>query len=259
MTGGICYLSLVAVRAEPSEKSEMVNQLLFGDMIEVIDTSGQWFQIRSLHDSYQGWCDQKQIKLLADQTISALDSCEKHIITDISALLLTQGKPGLNLVIGSTLHALHEGLFIGPGGDYHLAEGESYPPSLTHPDEIAETASLFLNAPYLWGGRSPYGVDCSGLVQVVFKIKGINLMRDASQQASQGSLINLIEESRAGDVAFFDNEDGNIIHTGIITGRGSIIHASGEVRVDPLDHHGIFNKKDGNYSHKLRIIKRFTD
>lgn len=237
----------------------MVNQLLFGDMIEVIDTSGQWFKIRSLLDSYQGWCDQKQIKLLADQTISALNSCEKKIITEISALLVTQGKPGLNLVIGSTLHTLTDGMFIGPGGDYHLAEGECNAPSLTHPDEIAETASLFLNAPYLWGGRTPYGIDCSGLVQVVFKIKGINLLRDASQQASQGSLINLIEESRAGDVAFFDNEEGNIIHTGIITGRGSIIHASGEVRVDPLDHHGIFNKKDGNYSHKLRLIKRFAE
>lgn len=237
----------------------MVNQLLFGDMIEVIDTSGQWFKIQSLHDSYEGWCDHKQIKLLADQTIKALNSCDKQIITDISALLLTQGKPGLNLVIGSTLHTLPNGQFIGPGGDYHLAEGESYPPLLTHPDEIAETASLFLNAPYLWGGRSPYGIDCSGLVQVVFKIKGINLMRDASQQASQGSLINLIEESRAGDVAFFDNVEGKITHTGIVTGRGSIIHASGEVRVDPLDHHGIFNKKDGNYSHKLRLIKRYTD
>ena len=259
MTGGICYLSLVAVRAEPSEKSEMVNQLLFGDMVEVIDTSGQWLKIRSLHDSYEGWSDQKQIKLLADQTINALNSCDKQIITEISALLLTQGKPGLNLVIGSTLHTLPDGMFVGPGGEYHLAEGESYPPFLTHPDEIAETASLFLNAPYLWGGRSPYGIDCSGLVQIVFKLKGIKLLRDASQQANQGTLINLIEESRAGDVAFFDNEEGKIIHTGIITGRGSIIHASGEVRVDPLDHHGIFNRKDGIYSHKLRVIKRFTD
>jgi len=259
MTGGICYLSLVAVRAEPSEKSEMVNQLLFGDMIEVIDTSGQWFKIRSFYDSYEGWCDQKQIKLLADQTIKALNNCDKQIISGIAALLITQGKPGLNLVIGSTLHALPDGMFIGPGGEYHLAEGECSPPILTHPDEIAETASLFLNAPYLWGGRSPYGIDCSGLVQLVFKTKGINLLRDACQQAGQGSLINLIEESRAGDVAFFDNEEGKIIHTGIITGRGSIIHASGEVRVDPLDHHGIFNKKDGNYSHKLRLIKRFTE
>ena len=94
---------------------------------------------------------------------------------------------------------------------------------------------------------------------MVFKLKGISLKRDAAQQAGQGRLINLIEEARAGDVAFFDNEEGNIVHTGILTGRGSIIHASGEVKVDPLDHHGIFNKNEGKYSHKLRIIKRFFD
>ncbi len=259
MTGGICYLSLVAVRAEPSERSEMVNQLLFGDLLEVIDTSGYWLKIRTLHDQYEGWCDHKQIQILTDETLEILKESSQQVVADVTGMLATRGKPALNLVIGSSLFTLSNGLFAGPVGDYHLAEGAACVPGIHHPDEITETASLYLNAPYLWGGRSPFGIDCSGLVQLVFKMKGINLRRDAAQQSLQGRLINLIEESRAGDVAFFDNDEGKIIHTGIVTGRGSIIHASGEVRIDPLDHHGIFNKNEGKYSHKLRLIRRFTE
>ncbi|MFH1118645.1 MAG: C40 family peptidase [Bacteroidota bacterium] len=259
MTGAICYLSLVAVRAEPSGKAEMVNQLLFGDIVEIVDNFDHWCKIRTLFDSYEGWCDQKQIHQLTDETLEVLKGSSLRVVTDITGLLSTQGKPGLPVVMGSNLYTLSNGLIAGPHGDYHLTEGESNTPELLNTEEIAETASLYLNAPYLWGGRSPFGIDCSGLVQIVFKMKGIILKRDAAQQAKQGSLINLIEESRSGDVAFFDNEEGKIIHTGIITGRGSIIHASGEVRVDPLDHHGIFNKKAGKYSHKLRVIKRYAE
>ncbi|KAF0198942.1 MAG: hypothetical protein FD166_933 [Bacteroidetes bacterium] len=259
MTGAICYLSLVAVRAEPSGKAEMVNQLLFGDLAEIIDNYDHWLKIRTLTDGYEGWCDQKQLFLLSDETLEVLKGSSIRVVSDTTGVLLTQGRPGINLVMGSSLYMLPNGLIAGPNGDYHLTEGEFCMPELLNPEEIAETASLYLNAPYLWGGRSPFGIDCSGLVQVVFKIKGISLKRDAAQQANQGNLINLIEESRAGDVAFFDNEEGKIIHTGIITGKGSIIHASGEVRIDPLDHHGIFNKKDGKYSHKLRVIRRFGE
>ena len=259
MTGGICYLSLIAVRSEPSERSELVNQMLFGDLLEVVDTFGNWIKIRGFHDQYEGWCDRKQIQMLTDETLEVLKGSSQQLVADITGTIVTRGKPAINLVIGSSLYTLSNGLFAGPGGDYHLAEGASCMPEIHQPDEITETASLYLNSPYLWGGRSPFGIDCSGLVQMVFKMKGINLKRDANQQAGQGRIVNLIEESRAGDVAFFDNDEGKIIHTGIITGRGSIIHASGEVRVDPLDHHGIFNKNEGKYSHKLRLIRRYTE
>jgi hypothetical protein len=259
MTGAICYLSLVAVRSEPSGKAEMVNQLLFGDLAEILAGHDHWLKIRTLHDGYEGWCDQKQLHQLSEETMEVLKGSSIRVITDITGQLSTPGKPGITVVNGSSLYMLPNGLIAGPNGEYHLSEGESGMPVLLNPEEIAETASLYLNAPYLWGGRSPFGIDCSGLVQVVFKIKGISLKRDAADQALQGNLINLIEESKAGDVAFFDNEDGKIIHTGIITGRGSVIHASGEVRIDPLDHHGIFNKKDGKYSHKLRVIRRYAD
>lgn len=259
MTGGICYLSLVAVRGEPSGKAEMVNQMLFGDLFEVTETREEWLKVRTLHDDYEGWCNRKQLSLLTDETLEVLKGSSFRVVSDTTGLLTTPGKPALTLVMGSTLFSLSNDMIAGPGGEYHLAEGESHQPAYQHVDEIAETASLYLNAPYLWGGRSPFGIDCSGLTQIVFRMMGINLKRDAAQQANQGKLINLIEESRSGDVAFFDNDDGIITHTGILTGRGSIIHASGEVRIDPIDHHGIFNKNDGRYSHKLRLIKRFAE
>ena len=259
MTGGISYLSIVPVRSEPSDRSEMVNQLLFGDLLEVLESSGNWIRIRTWHDAYEGWCDRKQIQLLTDETIEILKGSSLQVVTDITATLSTRGRPSIILPAASSLFSLSNGLIAGPGGDYNLTEGNAELPECRSYEEISEAASVYLNAPYLWGGRSPFGIDCSGLIQVVFKMKGVNLKRDASQQAAQGRLISLIEESRAGDVAFFDNEEGNIIHTGIITGMGSIVHASGSVRIDPLDHHGIYNKAEGKYSHKLRIIKRFIE
>ncbi|NTW32657.1 MAG: C40 family peptidase, partial [Bacteroidetes bacterium] len=122
--------------------------------------------------------------------------------------------------------------------------------------KIVENAYMYLDAPYLWGGRSPFGIDCSGFVQMVYKLIGIRLPRDASQQASQGTTINFLSEAVPGDIAFFDNEDGIIVHTGIIINNGQIIHASGRVRIDNLDHEGIFQVKTKKYTHKLRLIKR---
>jgi cell wall-associated NlpC family hydrolase len=123
---------------------------------------------------------------------------------------------------------------------------------------IIENAYMYLHSPYLWGGRTPFGIDCSGFTQMVYKLAGIRLKRDASQQAEQGTLINLIDEARQGDLAFFDNEEGRIIHVGIMLPNNKIIHASGKVRIDSIDHHGIYNLETKKYTHNLRIIKRFV-
>jgi cell wall-associated NlpC family hydrolase len=114
----------------------------------------------------------------------------------------------------------------------------------------------FLNVPYLWGGKTPFGIDCSGFSQIVVRCIGINLHRDAYQQAEQGKVVSFLEEVQTGDLAFFDNEEGRITHVGIMLNSHSIIHASGKVRLDNIDSYGILDAENRNYSHKLRIIKR---
>lgn len=122
--------------------------------------------------------------------------------------------------------------------------------------KIVSTGFNYLNSPYLWGGRSFFGIDCSGFTQITFKLNGFKLPRDASQQANLGTPLSFVEEAQAGDLAFFDNEEGKIIHVGIILDDHKIIHASGKVRVDKLDHYGIFNVDTKKYSHHLRVIKK---
>lgn len=256
MTGGICYLSLVAVRSEPSEKSEMVNQLLYGDVVDIEETYGEWFRIVGRFDQYSGWCSSKQIEMLSQETLEVLTNSSQVLVSGTTASIIARGMPPITLVQGSTLHQLSNGTFAGPSGEYHIAEGTTILPGNSDAPDVLELAASYLKTPYLWGGRSPFGIDCSGLTQMVYKMQGIVLMRDARQQAAQGLAINLLAEARAGDLAFFDNEDGQITHTGILTENGNIIHASGKVRIDPVDHHGIYDKTLGKYTHKLRLIRR---
>ncbi len=122
--------------------------------------------------------------------------------------------------------------------------------------QLPAFAMSFLNMPYLWGGRSPAGIDCSGFTNIVYKLAGIRLRRDAWQQSEQGILINFIDEARPGDLAFFQNEEGKIIHVGIILQQQKIIHASGRVRIDTIDHYGIYDEELKKYTHQLRLIRR---
>src|SRR5690606_19751564 len=122
--------------------------------------------------------------------------------------------------------------------------------------QLLKTAFMYLNAPYLWGGKTPFGIDCSGFTQMVYRLNGYMIPRDASQQAKIGEPLSFIEESEVGDLAFFDNEEGNIIHVGIIMEDNYIIHAHGKVRIDRLDHLGILNIDTGRHTHKLRVIKK---
>ena len=122
-------------------------------------------------------------------------------------------------------------------------------------NNLIETALLYLNTPYLWGGKTPFGIDCSGFTQMVYRLNGFQLLRDASQQATQGDALSFIEESSPGDLAFFDNNEGDIINVGIIMENHHIIHAHGKVRIDRIDHSGIYNVDTNTHSHKLRVIK----
>jgi cell wall-associated NlpC family hydrolase len=170
------------------------------------------------------------------------------------------------VVIGSSLPHLNE-LRFQVGNKVFFYDGlvseirlqdtfTNLPHSPENKQQLVGDAMLYLNAPYLWGGRTPFGIDCSGFVQMVYKLQGLKLLRDASQQATQGEVISLLAEAEQGDLAFFDDEEGNITHVGMIIDSQRIIHCSGRVQIDNLDHEGIFNVRLQKYTHKLRLIKR---
>ena len=247
MPYGICPLCVVPVRAEANDASEMVTQLLYGDHFKIIETKSKWVKIQVAYDEYEGWIDIKQA-IEIDESIFEELNLKATYSTDLLSLMTTTNGLLLPVCIGSSIHAA-ETL-------QHQFDGAINHGFSKH--KLVETAMLYLNSPYLWGGKSPFGIDCSGFTQMVYKICGIHLQRDAYQQAKQGQALSFIEESEPGDLAFFDNEEGRIIHVGIMMKENHIIHAHGKVRIDRIDHSGIFNNETKRYSHQLRVIKKIV-
>ncbi|MBW2960716.1 C40 family peptidase [Mesonia aestuariivivens] len=245
---GICQLNIVPVRLEPTDTSEMVSQLLFGEHFKVLEKRKKWSKIRIAFDAYEGWIDNKQYLDLQKKDYLILESSAEELSIDlIDFAINTKTKSLIPISLGSKLNFLN---------NLNLEfEGQKIV-GLQPKSHLLETAYLYLNTPYLWGGKSPFGIDCSGFTQMVYRLNGYRLFRDASQQAKQGEALSFIEESEPGDLAFFDNEEGNIIHVGIIMKDNYIIHAHGEVRIDRIDHSGIFNVDTNQYSHNLRVIKK---
>ena len=245
----ICPLSIVPVRMEANHRAEQVTQWLFGETADVLERTGKWARLRFHHDSYEGWVDAKQMAPMAAAETKPVRSIEQftHVSTASGALVVP---------FGAVLQGYSAGAFqIG-------AERLTFPgrttaqPNGTPVMRMLAVKDQWLNTPYLWGGRSPFGVDCSGLTQMMFLVGGLKLPRDAWQQAELGSQVDFIDLATTGDLAFFDNEEGRIIHVGIVLEGRKILHASGRVRVDALDHEGIYNASEKKYTHKLRVIKR---
>jgi cell wall-associated NlpC family hydrolase len=256
---GICNLSIVPCRKEPADRSEMVTQLLFGEYFKILEKQGSWLKIKVAYDDYECWMDKKQYLPIEQHTYDILNATETFYTNEL-VQVITENKTNsiFPVVIGSNLPNFERGecaventIFC-----YDGAIVKSDQPFVKH--NLIETAMLFLNTPYQWGGRSPFGVDCSGFTQMVYKLNGKKLKRDAYQQAEQGETLSFVEEAEAGDLAFFDNEEGKIIHVGIVMENNKIIHASGKVRMDGFDHHGIFNNDLKDYTHKLRLLKKIA-
>lgn len=247
MQYGICNLNCVPVRKENSDTAEMVTQILFGDHFKVLEKQKKWSKIRIAYDSYEGWIDNKQYQLLTQEAYLSYHNSADAFLVDLVDFAVGDNQQLTPLSVGANLKAAS--LFK------LQCEGQQVNGKIDK-SKLVELASIYLNAPYLWGGKTPFGIDCSGLTQMVYKIAGIPLLRDASQQVTQGDPLSFIEESEPGDLAFFDNNEGDIIHVGIVLENNYIIHAHGKVRLDRLDHTGIFNVDTNRYSHKLRVIKK---
>lgn len=257
MVGSISPFGAIPVRLEPSEKSALETQILFGEVFYVLEEIPGWCKIRIDHDGFEGWIDEKLVIPAGDREVNLWLSKPAIVVPVPFIKLIREPEKTVQIISGGSRIVFNgddRNSFVIGKIEFYVqgAMNERKP-------DLEEIAKGFLNAPYLWGGRSFFGIDCSGLTQVVFKIMGIPLPRNSSQQMECGTMVSFVEEARAGDLAFFDNPEGVITHVGICLGQGRILHASGQVRMDHLDHQGIFNRSQQKYTHHLRVIKRIIE
>lgn len=258
MEFAICIVSIAPLREHPSDKSEMTNQVLFGETIEILGSQKDWVQVKLSYDDYVGWMDPKQILYIDEFRYDSLNESPDQMVGDLAQIIINTNNDDITtLPIGSVLPQYSGNKLKIRHLEFDY-EGEIIGSDIEpNRNLIVENAILYKNAPYLWGGKTPFGIDCSGLTQMVYKLSGIKLKRDASQQAGQGETVSFITDAFKGDLAFFDNAEGEIIHVGILMGNNKILHASGKVRVDAIDHQGIYNAELKKYTHKLRLIKTY--
>ena len=242
-----CKVSISPIRAENKDEAEIVSQLLFGEVFTINEVQKNWINITTLFDAYSGWIDIKHLKLLSEKELKRwLDGLSPafNLLTEIKTPWGNQ-----RLIRGAYLS--NENLFNIGNDSFEILNSSKD----NLPATIFETAASYLNAPYLWGGKQPFGIDCSGLTQMVYRFHGVNLPRDASQQVEIGQEIEF-EDITEGDIAFFHNKSGKIIHVGILNDKKQIIHASGCVRIDTLTKEGIVHSESNTITHYLNCIKR---
>lgn len=254
MQTAICLLSVVPMRKEPSHRSEMVSQLLFGEYVETGEEKEDFVFVKCLYDGYEGWVQASQLTPVAE------------VIETKNFMACAQGEVIINghyktISIGSPILGLSAELCFGDTAVQYSISQDCFWNSDERKNEmhlhLEKVCLRYLYTPYLWGGKSIYGIDCSGFVQQVFKLFGVKLLRDAYLQAEQGAAVASLEESRLSDLAFFQNEKGKIVHVGILLEGSQIVHASGKVRIDVMDEEGILNKENRRRTHRLHSIKRF--
>ena len=237
---GICHLSIIPVRKNSTSKSELVSQLIYGELFKVIEKKEKWFYIESIDDKYSGWINHSQFKEILEQDFKKVKKTKSKLLNNISSEIETENG-NMSITIGSKISSA----FI----LNHKLKQKEY-----SKNSIIKNSLKFLNSPYLWGGRTPYGIDCSGFSQQVYKLNGFQLARDASQQALQGKEVKL-EKAKPGDLAFFG--DKKITHVGIIMDSNKIIHAFGCVRIDYLNEKGIINSISKKITHYLKKINTY--
>lgn len=229
--------------------SSVINQMLYGDHYKVKEVRKHYLCIELQYDQSKGWIHRNQFHPLAEENVQDLNDFSQAVYNDQPISYVIDAHDNLRTVLfGARMDAMR---FI----NHHNKDFELAPKSKS----IPELALSLLNTPFMQGGRSTFGVDASGYTQLIYKNCGIPLNRSVEQQSEQGIPLSFIEESKPGDLAFFDNKEGVIHHVGIILPNNYIAHAFGKVRIDRLDHTGIFNPETKKYTHQLRVIKSLSE
>lgn len=256
-TYGIIKLSAVAGRADAAHRSEMVTQLLFGEVIKILKQKKEWLWVENVADGYQCWILRLSHEPISVEEYSQYLSAKTYLTFDPVSKLKLKGHEVMYVPCSSILPNFDPETNQGHIGAKHYTFEGNIVPAKQKPsaEKVLVKANKMLNTPYLWGGKTNMGIDCSGFTQAIYKVCGLQLPRDAYQQAELGSKVKL-KDAHAGDLAFFENADGKITHVGILIGNGKIIHASGKVKVCKIDDKGIFDGELNDYSHKLSLIKR---
>ena len=249
----VCCVPVSSLRMEPNHYCEINSQLLFGEICMVMEAGPEnWIRIKCHFDGEEGWCHNSHVQEI-NNTAAAADLQALYApewVNEVEYKGQSMKVPfgsswpvadGRNLVNGLKLPAQH------------------WQPAASAPDKesIKRIAFNFLNTTYLWGGKSVFGIDCSGFAQSVYKLVGKQIRRNARDQVLSGESIGFLQEAVCGDLAFFDDEEGKIVHVGILLDTEEIIHASGKVRIDKIDNMGIVNVDTGKRTHRLRVIKRY--
>jgi hypothetical protein len=252
MEYGICNLAIVPLRAEASDRSEMVSQVLFGETCEILETADKWVKIITTTDNYTGWIDRLQCTMLGHMDY-------KHLLENPAPLTYRPVTQAWKIIDNSILYLpagsslpFFEGTRCSVGNQKFEIVG-----GMGSNEDFITIARSYLNVPYLWGGRTHFGIDCSGFTQIVYKFQGIHLKRDASMQVKDGETVESVANTRLGDLAYFNNAEGRITHVGVMLDNKKIIHASGRVKIDTIDSEGIYSEEFKRYTHKLNVIKRY--
>lgn len=250
----VCSVPVAPLRREPSHRSEMISQLLFGEKTVLLETDKDgWQLIRGKFDNYEGWIQREQLLPIDEHKYNKSDK----ILTADWVNEIDFNGYNMYIPMGCSLSAFGNGLTpwnkntVKFKGVAWNSEGAEISEKI-----LRQTAYKFLNTPYLWGGKSVFGIDCSGYTQSIYKFFNETIPRDACQQVELGETVDFLQEASCGDLAFFDNEEGIIVHVGILLNSNEIIHASAKVRIDKIDSQGIINRETKERTHQLRIIKR---
>ncbi len=252
-----CNVSVMPIRKEPFHSAEQTNQLLFGEKAEIIEVNNrEWARIHCSWDGYEGWCKQSQLAVIQRKEYRKgakymAGSHNNKLAMESGDMWLPLGSDLVALRGGKTIPVSEKGKYKGKKIKYKEVELSC--------DGLVAAAKRYIHAPYVWGGRSLAGIDCSGLVHMAFKLCNKSFPRDSQPQSAEGELVDFLQNAKCGDLAFFDNKEGKIVHVGILLDNQTIIHATdtaGRVVIDRIDQAGIISTTLKMRTHNLRFVKR---